>query len=448
MLTFIALGVGAARFLTILFPAGTFIVGVWLYFRFPLLYVGFTWWLWFLTPLIRRLVDHRTAYTEFSPVLLAPLLVTLITVINLVKYIPRLIRSYGLPFILSVASILFCLCLGLVNFSLTRVLRNFFDILLPVSFGFFIVVNWQYYPAFKANIKRIFLWGIILMGLYGVFQFLVCPDWDALWLLNSQYNSGGSPAPLKIRVWSTLNSAGPFAAVMGGGLLLMLSSNSKYRSVSMAIGALSFILSRHRSSWASWILGFFLIGSAAPPKKQIRMMIFVTILILGLIGVASLDQFSESIGGRFESLTSLQDDGSALARKAEWDEYFLPALSTIFGDGLGGLGHDNGILYFLLNLGWSGTILYFAGLLMPLSVIFQTPYAKQDDFIVASRAIAVSILIQMPTSIPVLHVTGMMIWGFTSYAMAGHLYYKAMATQSTYWELPSMGDPPNSPYLE
>ena len=49
-----------------------------------------------------------------------------------------------------------------------------------------------------------------------------------------------------------------------------------------------------------------------------------------------------------------------------------------------------------------------------------------DSFIVISRSIAVCLLTQMPTAIPVLHVTGIAIWGFTSYAMAGHLYYKAL----------------------
>lgn len=432
LFTFLAIGVGGAKALNVLFPLGAFSIALYLYFRFPLLYVGFIWWLWLLTPFIRRLVDFKTAYTPTSPVLVAPLLATFVTVITLVRFIPKLIRSYGLPFILTVASILFCLFLGFLHFSINRVLENFLEILLPVSFGFHIVVNWRNYPAYRDNIKRIFVWGVIIIGIYGVFQFLVCPQWDSLWLVNSDYNSGGNPAPLKIRVWSTLNSAGPFAGIMAAGLLLLLDSNSKLRGMAYVTGALSFLLSRHRSSWISWLLGFVIVAGASPPKKQLRLIIFISFLVLLLVGLGSLDQFSETIGGRFESLTSLQDDGSALARQAEWDEFFLPALSTIFGEGLGGLGHDNGILYFLLNLGWSGTLLYFAGLFMPLLVIYQTPYAKHDNFIVVSRAIAVSLLIQMPTSIPVLHVTGMTIWGFTSYAMAGHLYYKAMETQ--YWE--------------
>lgn len=432
LFTFLGIGVGGAKALNLLFPFGSLAIAVFLYFRFPLLYVGFVWWLWLLTPFIRRLVDFKTSYTETSPVLLAPLFATSVTVITLVRYIPKLIRSYGLPFIITVSSILFCLALGFVNFKITRVLENFLEILLPVSFGFHIIVNWHYYPAYRDNIRKIFVWGVVVMGIYGIFQYFVCPQWDAIWLINSDYNSGGNPAPQKLRVWSTLNSAGPFAAIMGVGLLLLLDTNSKLKGLAYVVGGLSFLLSRHRSSWVSWILGFALIAGSSPPKKQLRMVIFVSIFVLLLVGLGSLEQFSDTIGGRFESLSSLEDDGSALARKAEWDEFLLPALSSLFGDGLGGLGHDNGILYFLLNLGWTGTVLYFAGLFMPIVVIYQSPFARQDNFIVVARSISISLLIQMPTSIPVLHVTGMAIWGFASYAMAGHLYYKGMETH--HWE--------------
>lgn len=445
LITALAIGVGGAKFLNLLFPFGSLAIAVLLYFRFPLLYVGFTWWLWFISPLIRRLVDYRTGYTEPSPILLAPLFVTFLTVLTLVRYVPRLIRSYGLPFILSVASILFCLFLGFLQFSTNRVIENFLEIILPVSFGFYVVVNWQYYPAFKANIKKIFLFAMLAMGIYGIIQFITAPAWDGFWLINSDYNSGGNPNPFKLRVWSTMNSAGPFAGIMTAGLLLMLDIKSPLKVVTVVVSVLSFILSRHRSSWLSYLLGFFFVAGASPPRKQLRMLISIGLVILLIVVFSNIDPFAEIIGSRFESFTSLEDDGSALARKAEWDEFFLPALSSIVGKGLGGLGHDNGVLYFLENLGWIGTLLYFAGLMMPLVVIHRTPYARQDDFIVIARAIAVSLLIQMPTAIPVLHVTGMVVWGFTSYAMAGHLYYKALDGQPWMQSAPQSVQPPLNP---
>ena len=63
---------GAGGILRLLFPLGATAVGVLLYMRYPLLYVGFTWWIWFLTPLVRRLIDQRSGWQDPSIVLLAP----------------------------------------------------------------------------------------------------------------------------------------------------------------------------------------------------------------------------------------------------------------------------------------------------------------------------------------------------------------------------------------
>ena len=43
--------------------AATLAVGALLYWRRPGLYIGFTWWLWFLTPEVRRLVDYQQGWT-------------------------------------------------------------------------------------------------------------------------------------------------------------------------------------------------------------------------------------------------------------------------------------------------------------------------------------------------------------------------------------------------
>ncbi|NET73026.1 MAG: O-antigen ligase domain-containing protein, partial [Sphaerospermopsis sp. SIO1G2] len=70
---------GAASLLRIIFPATSLLVGIFLYLRHPILYIGFTWWIWFLTPLIARLVDYRIGWDPTRQILLAPYLVVFIT---------------------------------------------------------------------------------------------------------------------------------------------------------------------------------------------------------------------------------------------------------------------------------------------------------------------------------------------------------------------------------
>ncbi len=57
-----------AGMLRLVFPVTAFLVGVFLYWKQPLLYLGFTWWLWFLTPLAARLVDYRVGWDHSTNV--------------------------------------------------------------------------------------------------------------------------------------------------------------------------------------------------------------------------------------------------------------------------------------------------------------------------------------------------------------------------------------------
>src|SRR3954470_13468883 len=61
------------------FPIASLLTGAFLYRRNPVLYVAFTIWLYFLSPLIRQVVDFRSSWMDPNPILLAPLLATCIT---------------------------------------------------------------------------------------------------------------------------------------------------------------------------------------------------------------------------------------------------------------------------------------------------------------------------------------------------------------------------------
>src|SRR6266852_1783879 len=66
---------GQGLLLRVALPAMALLVGVILYASRPILYVQYSLWVWFLTPLVRRLVDWRFGYTDPNIILLAPFLV-------------------------------------------------------------------------------------------------------------------------------------------------------------------------------------------------------------------------------------------------------------------------------------------------------------------------------------------------------------------------------------
>ena len=62
ILIFIALIVKVGILALLAYYLGSFIIGLFLYQRYPILYVGFTWWLWFMGPFVKRLIDYQSGF--------------------------------------------------------------------------------------------------------------------------------------------------------------------------------------------------------------------------------------------------------------------------------------------------------------------------------------------------------------------------------------------------
>ncbi len=418
---------GLGKILNLLFPAGAFTVGLFLYFRYPLLYIGFTWWLWFLTPFIRRLSDYRSSFTEPSPILLAPFLVTFISSITVWKHLPKIYKQGGFPYILSLLAVVYGFLVGLINRSPIKVGIALLDWLCPIVFGLHLLINWQNYLSYRKSFQKIFLWGVIIMGTYGIIQFLIAPQWDIYWLIKSEFTSGGKPEPLGINVWSTMASNRPFGTVMTAGLLLLLVNPNKgaLATPATAVGYLSFLLARKRTTWISWFLGLLLLTGSLKPNIQMRIIITIVLTAISVIPLVALEPFSNFLTDRFSTFTELENDTSAEARQETFSELIDDALNSYLGGGIGGPPHDSGILSSLLDLGWFGTCFYFTGVLLLLFTLFQGSEARSDQFASAARAIAVSAFIQLPLGRPHVEVQGMIMWGFISLGIAAKKYHQS-----------------------
>ncbi|MFM7603245.1 MAG: O-antigen ligase domain-containing protein, partial [Pseudanabaena sp.] len=255
LILFFAGGIGI-RILGIVFPLGSFLVAWYLYFRYPFLYIGFVWWLFFLTPFVRRVADFRTGtFTDPNPILLAPTVAILVTANTMYCNIPKAREQSTIPFVLAIASVVYGYCVGLLNPSTTAMKATiaFLGWLTPVIFGYHLYVNWRRYPEYSKVIQKIFLWGCLIVGVYGIYQYVVAPEWDRLWLVGSKMDSSaGSPVPYGMRVWSTLNSPGPFADMMATALLVLFSCKSPLVTPAAIAGTLSFLFSAVRTGWLGW----------------------------------------------------------------------------------------------------------------------------------------------------------------------------------------------------
>lgn len=429
LFTVLGILVGAGKVLNLVFPIAALAVGIRLYFSYPILYIGFSWWILFLTPLIRRLADYRSSYTEPSPLLLAPYLVMGVTLVTVWRHLPTIHRQGGLPFVLSLVGIFYGLLIGLINRTPFAVARSLLDWLAPVAFGFHLFVNWRDYPSYRQNIYRVFVWGTLVMGFYGIFQYVVAPEWERFWLINSGMTSSqGSPQPFGMRVWSTMNSVEPFAAVMAACLLLLFTSRSPV-SISASVGGyLSFLLTMGRSTWVGWLGGLLTLTGYLKPKHQMRLIITVLVIALLVIPLTTIEPFSKTINNRLSTFSNLEEDGSTKVRKETFEYLIGSALTSFVGEGIGGPGYDSSILLPLFHLGWLGTIPYIGGMFLLVFGVFQGSEGSFDVFTSAARAIVMSALVRLPVNNSIIGSSGIVLWGFLALGMAAQKYYHHQRT--------------------
>ena len=430
LLTLLSLG----SILRLVFPAGALATAVWLYSRYPLLYVGFTWWMWFLSPWVRRMADFSGGWQDPNPVLLTPFLVTFVSGATLIRQLPYLTWRGGLPFMGAIAATGYGLLSGLVNgASLTALITSFLYWSVPVLFGFHLYSNWRDYPQQRQLVYRCFLWGVMVMGTYGLVQYLIAPGWDRYWMVNSEMPVIGSPEPLQVRVFSTLNSPGPFAQVMSAGLILLLSNARLLQAPASLVGYLSLMLSLARSAWIGWVLTLLTMLSASRAKLQMRLVATVVILGLMVVPLTMVDPFSEVISARVQSLASPDEDTSFNERVETYSNSLDLIATQGLGSGLGVVARDSrlvldsGLLELLFGMGWFGGVPYLLGLSTLLFAVVRQP--PTDTLVNSARSISLGTAATVLLGNVLIGMPGMIVWSFLSLGLSGTRFYQQSKRQ-------------------
>jgi hypothetical protein len=429
--TIILLVAGAigSKLLSVIFPLGAFVIAWHLYFRHPFLYIGFVWWLIFLTPLVRRLADFRSgAFTDANPLLIAPTLAILVAANTMYFNLPKSREQGTIPFVLAIASVMYGYCVGLLNPSTTPFKATLACLgwLTPIIFGYHLYVNWRRYPEYGQVIQKIFLWGSLIVGIYGIYQYVIAPEWDTLWLVGSKMDSSaGKPVPYGIRVWSTLNSPGPFADMMATALLVLFSSKSPLIAPAAVAGTLSFLFSAVRTGWLGWLGGMIFYISSLKFKQQMRLIVILVAISVMVIPLATIEPFSTNITRRFSTLGDVENDNSAQVRQSIYQDFFKRGIYNLIGDGLGV--HetvDAGIASFILDLGWIGTLPYLGSLLLGGILLFRNLKKYSDLSINISCAVLIKSIAFFLAARSTAGIHGVIIWTFLSMGLAGQKYLK------------------------
>ncbi|MEM5437020.1 glucose-6-phosphate isomerase [Paraburkholderia diazotrophica] len=426
--------------LTLAFPVLSIGVGFWLYFKSPAKYVGYMWWLWFLSPEVRRLADwSKGAFTPTSLIQIAPLAVTMISGLSLIRFYPVLAQKRGLPVLLVLAGLGYAFMVGVVSSGPLAALYDLANWVYPVLIGFHIMAHSRQYPDYRETIVNTFIWGMLLMGGYGLVQFFVMPQWDALWMLGSQMNSQGDPVPFGVRVFSTMNSSGPFALAMMGAMVYVMAATHRVRWLAGAFGFLSFCLSLVRSTWGGWVIAMLIQLVKSNNKVRIRIVASALMLAGLCVPLLAVGPVAGRMQARLDTLVNLHDDQSYAARNEFYATFAKTAFTDVSGEGLGATGtstklsndggqlgqygnFDSGVMNIPFVLGWPGTLLYMSGVIWLLVRALRASFRLIDDkFVSASMSLSLAIFAMLVFTNSLVGTGGLLLFmGVFSILSAAH----------------------------
>lgn len=411
-----------------IYPAGTVLLAVWFFAGQRKFYFDFVLWCWFLSPFLRRIIDYQAGWKDPSLILLTPYLVTMVAPLMGARRIAEGSRQESMPFVLALLAIACGVVLGLIQGSTSEMATPLVDWVVPVLFALWLhsTTDEDRADAFT-SVERTFFAGVLVMGIYGVIQYVVAPVWDTNWLIqlsaNADVNSMGTPEPYGMRVFSTLNSPGVFALVLACGLLILMQSPRKLAPVAAIFGLVSLLLTLGRSAWLTLTVGLGLLLFLMP-RKVLRAVAVPGLAVFLAFSLASLSPARDVVGDRFSSFIRLQEDASAGDRLSGTLRAGQLLLSQPQGFGLGvpqdliandgsfSL-NDNGFAGGFLALGLLPGILYFGCLAVLLVQSCRGLRQKPPEMRVAAVA-AVAIAAQLPLDTVYLGPTGVLLWMFTT----------------------------------
>jgi hypothetical protein len=416
------------------FPLSALAVAYYLCYRSPASYVSFVWWIWFLAPVIRRMIDYQVGGYTFGPWTFAPLLVTSVSLISFFRTLPRLYRGAAFPIVISAFAMIYCVVISFY-LPLRIIALGVLTSLSVITFAYYLVIHWRQHQLIQAATQKAFLWGTIFMGAYGIYQFLVAPPWDTFYMTSEFGNAAfGLPEPLKIRVFGTMTSPYTAATTLIAGIMISLGSKHPLRWLAMPLGALTILLTLTRGCWLGFLAAIMAAIVVSKFRYKVRLILAITVIGLIIAGVASSESFQAAILQRFESLSAGDTDASYSARKTAFNAVFGIAIKEIVGRGfvsnsmIGDTGVpmvDNGIVYILSSLGWIGCIPYFAGIAFALLLILRT-YAKDGNpWLIVCFSTAIAVLAQIGAVDITPEAHGLILWNFLGSGIASATYDRA-----------------------
>jgi hypothetical protein len=325
----------ASSMLLYIFPVMTVLLASYLYRNNLADYVTLVCWLWFLTPLLRRMVDFHVGFARPALMLLAPPLALCPPAIWLFAGWRKVLRPYTAPMLCVLATYVYAAFIGVLNFDPRFVFQDLLTWVAPVIFAFTLIHHRDQAPEMFRAFEKAFIYGLLAVSVYGIAQFFLMPAWDAFWMGQITMDSIGNPRPTEVRVFSSMNAPQTLASFLVAGLIAAFNSRFRIRFVAIPAGLLCLALSLARSGWVAAAAGILYLLWKLPQRQRFQLVIAGLVAAVALIFALQNPDLEKVLSSRFDSLTDVKKDGSFMDRVYGYQLLFGGFLNNPFGLGMG-----------------------------------------------------------------------------------------------------------------
>ena len=443
LLSFLYL-IGVGPLLILAFPLSTLAIGAYFYFYVPELYIGYTLFLWFSNPLIRRLIDYKVRYFTVGGMTTVSQFLTLICIISFVKYLPTFCKkqlfAYSFPFIICTFSVLYGACLGVTQTEIKNlaIVQQVLSILCPILFGFHILSRWKEYRINFKIIVNTFRVSVVLMGIYGIIQFIASPPWDLFYLSFGIVGAQGSgDVAFGLRGFGTQTSAHVFAFILSSSLLVLMVmvKPSLINIMSVSVGFIAILLTSVRTAWIGLLIGILLfVFSRMKLKSHLTILIsFTTSVILVVLTYILFEEFSVKVDERVETFLNLGNDRAVNYRLSNYEQAFDPKLFSLIGRGYNIYTEDvsdvfNGdgtILPTLFNLGFIvGNIFLICSLFWIMGLYLMSLKKNSDDSCLLASVVLVSLTPMLFSAFLFAGSNAIVYWTFLALGLSSQIFQR------------------------
>jgi hypothetical protein len=426
----------ASGALLYVFPLMAFLLAAYLYRRDLSSFVTLACWLWFVTPLLRRLVDYHVGYGRPAAILLAPPMALCAPAVWLIADWRKVLRpSQTAPMLCFVITCFYATCHGILNMAPRLVFQDLLTWVSPVIFAFTLIHHRDHAEEMFRAFEKAFVYGLLAVSVYGIYQFYVMPEWDANWMSQVDMNSIGNPKPTEVRVFSSMNAPQIVASFLAVGLIAAFNSRFKIRFVAIPAGLLCLALSLARSGWVAATAGILYLLWKLPQRQRFQLVVAGLVATVAFIfAVQTNDDLQQVLSARFGSLSDVKNDDSANERIEAYTELFGGLLTSPFGLGMGatvaveenkvtvhhGWNQDLGdstVAMVVTTMGLAGTLVIVWSLVPLGRRMFREPSVK-PVYTHTMQAVFIAMMAEAALDGVISTPTGFLTWGSIGFCLA------------------------------